>query len=85
MSSVKRAAQIIVLAALGLWVLPHLLFVRVEPGQIAVRRGAAGGVEGGDLGPGWRLRIPGYHKFTYLPSSYFFLDYSTTWSRPATT
>ena len=76
MKSGKHAAQIIVLAALGLWILPHLLFVRVEPGQIAVRRGAAGGVEGGDLGPGWRLRIPGYHKFTYLPSSYFFLDYT---------
>lgn len=72
----KRLAQIVVLGALALWILPHVLFVRIAPGQIAVRRGAAGGVDRDDLGPGWRLRVPGYHKFTYLPSSYFFLDYS---------
>ncbi len=76
MNAGKRVAQIVVLAALGLWILPHVLFVRVRPGQIAVRRGAAGGVERDDLGPGWRLRVPGYHKFTYLPSAYFFLDYT---------
>ena len=72
----KRIAQVFVLVALAMWILPHVLFVRIKPGQVAVRRGAAGGVERDDLGPGWRLRVPGYHKFTYLPSSYFFLDYS---------
>ena len=30
----------------------------------------------GDLAPGWRLRVPGYHKVIYLPSTYFFLDYT---------
>lgn len=72
----KRVAQVLVLGALGLWILPNLLLARVEPGQIAVRRSAAGGVDREDLGPGWRLRVPGYHKLTYLPSSYFFLDYT---------
>ncbi len=76
MSRSKRMAQLIVAVGLGLWILPNLLFVKVEPGQVAVRRGAAGGVDRLDLSPGWRLRVPGYHKFTYLPSSYFFLDYT---------
>jgi SPFH domain / Band 7 family len=72
----KTAAKIIVIGAIALWIVPWLLFTKVEPGQIGVRRSATGGVEAGDLGPGWRLRIPGLHKLTYLPSTYFFLDYT---------
>jgi len=69
-------SKIVVLGALALWILPWVLFTKVEPGQIGVRRSATGGVEEGDLGAGWRLRVPGLHKLTYLPSTYFFLDYT---------
>jgi len=73
--SIIIVARIVVLGALALWIVPWLFFSRVDPGEIGVRRSAAGGVEEDDLTPGWRLRIPGLHKLTYLPSSYFFLDY----------
>jgi regulator of protease activity HflC (stomatin/prohibitin superfamily) len=75
---VKRlitASKIIVITAVLLWIVPWLAFTKVEPGQIGVRRSATGGVSADDLGPGWRLRLPGLHKITYLPSTYFFLDY----------
>jgi regulator of protease activity HflC (stomatin/prohibitin superfamily) len=76
MKPVLRAAQIIVLGSIALWIVPWLFFTRVDPGQVGVRRSAAGGVDTEDLGPGWRLRIPAYHKVIYLPTTYFFLDYT---------
>ncbi len=76
MKPMLRAAQIIVLGSVALWIVPWLFFTRVDPGQVGVRRSAAGGVDTEDLGPGWRLRIPAYHKVIYLPTTYFFLDYT---------
>lgn len=75
MKTAIRIARIIVIGALLLWIVPWIFFSRVDPGEIGVRRSAVGGVEEGDLAPGWRVRLPGLHKLTYLPSSYFFLDY----------
>lgn len=75
MNSLVRVAKIVVLAAIALWIVPWIFFSRVDPGEIGVRRSATGGVETDDLTPGWRLRIPGLHKLTYLPSAYFFIDY----------
>jgi regulator of protease activity HflC (stomatin/prohibitin superfamily) len=76
MKPVVRAAQIVVLVSVALFIVPWLFFTRVDPGQIGVRRSAAAGVDTEDLRPGWRLRVPGYHKVIYLPSTYFFLDYT---------
>src|SRR5262245_15862216 len=50
--------------------------MRVEPSEIGVRVSATSGVSDTDLGPGWHWRIPGLHKLTVLPSSYFMLDYT---------
>ncbi|MEZ4403331.1 MAG: SPFH domain-containing protein [Kofleriaceae bacterium] len=82
MKALTTAAKVLVLGALALWIVPWLLFTKVEPDQIGVRRSATGGVEAGDLGPGWRLRVPGLHKLTYLPSTYFFLDYTPDQAGP---
>jgi regulator of protease activity HflC (stomatin/prohibitin superfamily) len=82
MKGLQTVAKIVVLGAIALWIVPWIFFTKVEPGQIGVRRSATGGVEAGDLGPGWRLRFPGLHKLTYLPSTYFFLDYTDDDSRP---
>lgn len=76
MKSLIRAAQLIVLGAIILFIVPWLFFTRVDPGQVGVRRSAAAGVDTDDLEPGWRLRVPAYHKVIYLPSTYFFLDYT---------
>ena len=76
MKALQTVAKIVVLGAIALWIVPWIFFTKVEPGQVGVRRSATGGVEAGDLGPGWRMRIPGLHKLTYLPSTYFFLDYT---------
>ncbi|MBK9036641.1 MAG: SPFH domain-containing protein [Myxococcales bacterium] len=76
MKSLILVAKVIVIGALALWIVPWIFFTKVEPGQIGVRRSAASGVDADDLGPGWRVRIPGLHKLTYLPSTYFFLDYT---------
>lgn len=75
MKALVTVSKVIVIAAVLLWIVPWLAFTKVEPGQIGVRRSAAGGVSEQDLGAGWRLRLPGLHKLTYLPSTYFFLDY----------
>jgi regulator of protease activity HflC (stomatin/prohibitin superfamily) len=76
MKGLVRAARVIVIGAVALWIVPWLFFTRVDPGQVGVRRSAATGVEAGDLSPGWRLRVPAYHKVIFLPSTYFFLDYT---------
>ena len=76
MKALQTVAKIVVLGAIALWIVPWIFFTKVEPGQIGVRRSATGGVEADDLGPGWRMRIPALHKMTYLPSTYFFLDYT---------
>ena len=67
----------IVLVAFALFVLPLLFTMRVAPNEIGVRQSATSGVLAEDLGPGWHWRIPGVHKLTVLPSSYFMLDYTT--------
>lgn len=77
MKSLVTASRIIVLGAIGLFIVPWLLFTRVEPGTVGVRRSAAAGVDPQDLQPGWRLRVPAYHKLIFLPSTYFFLDYTS--------
>lgn len=82
MKSLSTVAKVIVISALALWIVPWLLFTKVEPGQIGVRRSAVSGVDNDDLGAGWRLRVPGLHKLTYLPSTYFFLDYTGDTSGP---
>ncbi len=69
-------ARIIVLTVVGLWLVPWVACTRIDPGTVAVRRSATTGVDPVDLGPGWRLRIPAYHKIIVLPSSYFFLNYT---------
>ncbi len=76
MKSAITLAKVVVIGALALFILPWFFFSRVEPGMIGVRRSAAAGVDHQDLGPGWRLRLPLYHKMIYLPSTYFFLDYT---------
>ena len=76
MKALIRAAQVIVIGAAILFVVPWLFFTKVEPGKVGVRRSAASGVDDTDLEPGWRLRVPAYHKVIYLPSTYFFLDYT---------
>jgi len=82
--SLVAIAKLVIVVAVALFVLPWLLFTRVDPGQVGVRRGAASGVDDQDLTPGWRLRIPGYHKVIYLPSTYFFLDYTDDDNGPQT-
>jgi regulator of protease activity HflC (stomatin/prohibitin superfamily) len=76
MKSLITASKLLVIVALVLLIVPWIFFARVDPGEVGVRRSAAAGVDTEDLGPGWRLRIPGYHKIIYLPSTYFFLDYT---------
>jgi hypothetical protein len=76
MKPVAAIAKWFVIGALALWIVPWIFFTKVEPGQVGVRRSAVGGVDESDLGAGWRLRIPGLHRMTYLPSTYFFLDYT---------
>jgi regulator of protease activity HflC (stomatin/prohibitin superfamily) len=75
--SLVNAARVLVIGSLVLLVVPWIFFARVDPGEVGVRRSAAAGVDGSDLAPGWRLRLPGYHKIIYLPSTYFFLDYAS--------
>lgn len=76
MKSLVTISKFIVIGAVALFVVPWIFFTRVDPGMVGVRRSAAAGVDTEDLGPGWRLRIPAYHKVIYLPSTYFFLDYT---------
>ena len=76
MKTLVNLSKVVVIGAVVLFIVPWIFFTRVEPGQVGVRRSAAAGVDAEDLAPGWRLRIPGYHKIIYLPSTYFFLDYT---------
>jgi regulator of protease activity HflC (stomatin/prohibitin superfamily) len=75
--SLITASKLLVIGSLVLLIVPWIFFARVDPGEVGVRRSAAAGVDADDLSPGWRLRIPGYHKIIYLPSTYFFLDYTS--------
>jgi hypothetical protein len=75
MNTLIKISRAIVLGTVILWVLPKIFFTRVKPGEIAVRQSAASGVHEEDLGPGMRMRIWGLHKYIFLPSGYFFLDY----------
>jgi SPFH domain / Band 7 family len=71
-----KLSRLIVLAALGLWIIPALFVARIEPSAIGVRTSAVSGVLDEDLGPGWHWRVPGVHKMIQLPSPYFMLDYT---------
>ncbi|HUQ04663.1 MAG TPA: SPFH domain-containing protein [Kofleriaceae bacterium] len=82
MKALVNIGKVVVIGAVVLFIVPWIFFTRVDPGQVAVRRSAAAGVDADDLGPGWRLRIPGYHKVIYLPSTYFFLDYTNDDTAP---
>jgi regulator of protease activity HflC (stomatin/prohibitin superfamily) len=75
--SLVTLGKIVVIGAVVLFIVPWIFFTRVDPGMVGVRRSAAAGVDTDDLEPGWRLRVPAYHKVIYLPSTYFFLDYTT--------
>src|SRR5580704_3826226 len=71
-----RLSKIVVVVMVLTWLVPELFLARVEPNQIGVRTSATSGVDTSDLGPGWHWRIPGIHKLTTLPSSYFMLDFT---------
>src|SRR5262245_10551248 len=71
-----RVSKGIVIAAIALWIVPAMVCTTIEPGEIGVRQSAVSGVYKEDLAPGWYWRVPGLHKVTFLPSSYFFLDYN---------
>jgi SPFH domain / Band 7 family len=76
MSKFVRAAKIIVVAAVAMWIIPAVFAASVAPNEIGVRTSAVSGVLADDLAPGWHLRLPGVHKLILLPSSYFMLDYT---------
>lgn len=76
MKSLVNVARVIVIGAVALFIIPWLFFTHIDPGMVGVRRSAAAGIVAEDLAPGWRLRVPAYHKVIYLPSTYFFLDYT---------
>ncbi|MBP9205539.1 MAG: SPFH domain-containing protein [Kofleriaceae bacterium] len=82
MNGLARASKYVVLVGLVLLILPRLLVTRVEPGQVGVRQSAVSGVNRDDMSPGWHWRIPGLHKLIYLPSGYFFLDYTNDDNSP---
>jgi hypothetical protein len=71
-----RISQIIVFIGVALWIVPKLFFATIAPGEVGVRQSAVSGVTDEDLEPGWHLRVPGLHKMIYLPTAYFFLDYT---------
>jgi len=77
MKTLVNVARVVVIGTVVLLIVPWIFFTRVDPGLVGVRRSAAAGVVPEDLGPGWRLRVPAYHKIIYLPSTYFFLDYTS--------
>jgi len=70
-----RASKAFVIGTIALWIVPSVVCTTVSPGEIGVRQSAVSGVYKEDLTPGWYVRLPGVHKVTFLPSSYFFLDY----------
>lgn len=76
MSTLVKAAKVIVIGTLLFWIIPTLFTSGVGPHEIGVRQSAASGVLDDDLGPGWHWRIPGLHKMIRLPSSYFILDFT---------
>lgn len=76
MTRLVQLAKIIVVGAIVLWIVPALFTAGVAPNEIGVRTSAVSGVLDDDLMPGWHWRLPGVHKLTRLPSSYFMLDYT---------
>ena len=81
MNTLIRISKIVCLGTLILWILPALLLVQIQPGELGVRQSNVTGVSNDDLGPGWHWRIPGMHKVFVLPSHYEFLDYSAEGNR----
>jgi regulator of protease activity HflC (stomatin/prohibitin superfamily) len=84
MNKLAKLARAVVIVTLLLWIVPALIFVNVEPGWIGVRQSAVSGVDKNDQEPGWHWRIPGIHKMIYLPTAYFFLDYTDDDNNPET-
>lgn len=82
MTSLVKISKIVVVAAVALSLLPAVCTARVEPSGIGVRTSATSGVLDEDLGPGWHWRVPGLHKMTQLPSTYFMLDYTNDQKGP---
>ena len=52
MNTVRRVAQVYVLACLVLWLVPLVVFERIRPDQIGVCQSNFSGVIEEDLGPG---------------------------------
>ena len=77
MNRLVQVAKVVVIGALALWIVPALFTAGIAPNEIGVRTSAVSGVLGDDLAPGWHWRLPGVHKLTRLPSSYFMLDYTS--------
>ncbi|HSR97108.1 MAG TPA: SPFH domain-containing protein [Kofleriaceae bacterium] len=71
-----QIAKVVVIGALALWIVPAVFTAGIAPNEIGVRTSAVSGVLADDLAPGWHWRLPGVHKLTRLPSSYFMLDYT---------
>jgi hypothetical protein len=84
MTTLIRISKLICIAALLLWIVPSMLLVAIEPGDVGVRQSSLSGVGGEDLRPGWHWRIPGVHKVIVLPSTYEFLDYTSDDAGPET-
>ena len=77
MKALVQISKIIVIGTLLTWLIPELFTAKVEPGEVGVRQSAVSGVDASDLDVGWHWRIPGVHKLTTLPSSYFMLDFTS--------
>ncbi len=84
MTRFVKAAKIIVVVAVALWLVPALFLSKVGPHEIGVRQSAASGVSDEDLDVGWHWRIPGLHKLIALPSPYFVLDFTNDDRGPQT-
>lgn len=76
MNGLVRLSKIVVVGAVLLWIVPAVFMTRVSASETGVRTSAFSGVLEDDLAPGWHYSIPGMHKLTMLPSTYFVLDYT---------
>jgi hypothetical protein len=72
-----KTSKLLVIFALTFWIIPAACTTTVGPNEIGVRQSATSGVLDEDLGPGWHVSIPGFHKIIMVPSSYFMLDFTT--------
>jgi regulator of protease activity HflC (stomatin/prohibitin superfamily) len=72
----KKWINIACLTFLGLWMLPKILFTRIEPWEIGVRRSLAGGITERDFGVGYQFSLPLVHSFYRLPRTIQYLDYN---------